>query len=245
MVKDKASIRNPNPLSDHKSERLHNSLHFPGCVIRRKGGWEAAAGGGSVRSGCGHSCLGNDSGFMICWLRKVGCTLTPHLVFLYPIKSSMVWVHYSLWFMSAHQATNRTRLLWEQRVHTIHFFSPVSEKSHSTCWSYRLQVEECLCQGVFWHIPSLFLRRGSVSCMGHSEERLELWQKSGNTNHLLSVWLWVRAELIFFPCYLLFLTFRVTPHGPVSIVLDLTNALYRWRHRALVLVVVNVFHWEP
>lgn len=74
-----------------------------------------------------------------------------------------------------------------------------------------------------------------------SEGRLELWQKSKNTNHLFDSEL---EQTNFFFFSFLFLIFGMTKLGPVFTVLNLMDVLYRWRHGALGLVVFNMFHLE-
>lgn len=72
---------------------------------------------------------------------------------------------------------------------------------------------------------------------------------SGKNPKILTTFFLFDAELeqsyFFFLNNFLFLTFRMTQHGPISIVPNLMSTLRRWRHRALVVVVVNVFHLEP
>lgn len=111
-------------------------------------------------------------------------------------------------------------------------FSPASEMSRSTSWSCTVQVKEHLYLQALSCIPFQFLRRDSTSrTCSSSEGRMERWQNSRNTNHLLLDSELVKAKPIFLFCYFLFLTVRTTQLGVACTVLNLMNTLYRWRHR--------------
>lgn len=208
-------------------------------TVRRKGGWEATFRRENMR--CGVDTLATWTQCSCALLasrnRNEASPWTLHLVLILTLKSCLVWVLCSIQFTLVQKTTNKTNLLCGQRVHTKHIFSPASEMSRSTSWSCPVQVKEHLYLQALSCIPFQFLRRDSTSrTCSSSEGRMERWQNSRNTNHLLLDSELVKTKPIFLFCYFLFLTFRMTQLGLVCTVLNLMNTVYRWRHKALFFV---------
>lgn len=126
----------------------------------------------------------------MCWLHGIWMKLHSHSPsfpqLYYQVQCGLSVLLYSIYISS--QSNEQGQACCEDKGFILSTFcsSPVSEMSHRTSWSCWVQVQEHLYQHVLLCIPSLFIRRGLVPCMCNSSEgRLELWQQSKNTNHLL------------------------------------------------------------